>query len=50
MDSVKRFREEKLSNKKCFYRSVKDGTTDDNGEKLDSHISDENHLKCKKHG
>ena len=27
--------------KKCFYSSVKDGTTGDNGEKLDGHISDE---------
>ena len=41
MDSFKRFNEEKLPDKKCFYSSVKDGTTDDNGEKLDGHISDE---------
>ena len=34
MDSFKRFREEKLPDKKCFYSSVKDGTTGDNGEKL----------------
>ena len=27
---------------------VKDGTTGDNGEKLDGHISDKNYLTCKK--
>ena len=48
MDSFKRFNEEKLPDKKCFYSSVKDGTTDDNGEKLDCHISDEDYLTCKK--
>ena len=40
----KRFGEEKLPHKKCFYSSVKDGTTDDDGEKLDRHISDEDYL------
>ena len=29
------FNEEKLPDKKYFYSSVKNGTTDDNGEKLD---------------
>ena len=48
MDSFKRFNEEKLPDKKCFYSFVKDGTTDDNGEKLDRHISDEDYLACKK--
>ena len=48
MSSFKRFSEEKLPDKKCFYRSVKDGTTNGNGEKLDGHISDENYLTCKK--
>ena len=33
MDSFKRFGEEKLPDKKCFYSSVKDGTADDNGKK-----------------
>ena len=33
MDSLKRFGEEKLPDKKCFYSSVKDGTADDNGKK-----------------
>ena len=32
-DSFKRFGEEKLPDKKCFYSSVKDGTADDNGKK-----------------
>ena len=27
MNSFKRFREQKLPNKKCFFRSLKDGTT-----------------------
>ena len=31
-----------------FYRSVKDGTTGENGEKLDGHIGDEEYLTCKK--
>ena len=48
MDSFKRFSEEKLPDKACFYSSVKDGTTDDNGEKLDGHINDEECLTCKK--
>ena len=48
MKSFKRFSEEKLPDKKCFYSSVKDGTTDDNGEKLDSHINDKGYLLCKK--
>ena len=47
MDRFKRFNEEKLPDKKCFYSSVKDGTTGDNGEKLDGHISDEDYLSCK---
>ena len=51
MDSSKTFGEEKLSYKKCFYSSVKDGTTSDSGEKLDGHnghIKDEDYLTCKK--
>ena len=31
MDSFKRFNEEKLPDKKYFYRSVTDGTTSNNG-------------------
>ena len=45
---LKRFGREKLPDKECFHRSVKDGTTDDNGEKLDGHINDEEYLTCKK--
>ena len=48
MDSFKRFCEEKLPDRECFNSSVKDGTTDDNDEKLDGHISDEGYLTCKK--
>ena len=48
MDNFKRFGEEKLSDKECFYSSVKDGTTGDNGRKLDGHISDEDYLTCEK--
>ena len=50
MDSFKRFGEEKLPDKKCFYSSVKDGTADDNGKKIGVHISDEDYLTCKKIG
>ena len=46
MDSFKRFGEKKLPHGECFSSSVKDGTTDDNGEKLDGH--NEDYLTCKK--
>ena len=46
MDSFERFSEKKLPDKKCFSRSLKDGTTDDNGKKLNGHISDEEYLTC----
>ena len=48
MDSFKRFNEEKFPDKKRFYSSVKDGTTNNNGKKLDGHISDEDCLTRKK--
>ena len=48
MDSFKRFGEEKLSDRECFYISVKDGRTGDNGKKLDCHINDEDYLTCRK--
>ena len=48
MDSFKRFGEEKLPDKECFYNSLKDGTTNDNSEKLDSHITHKDYLTCKK--
>ena len=44
MDSFKRFNEEKLSDNECFYRSVKDGKTNQNGEKLDGNISNKEYL------
>ena len=48
MNSLERFSEEVLPNKKCFYSSVEDGTTGDNGEKLDGHISHKEYLTCEK--
>ena len=50
MESFKRFNEEKLLDEKCFYSSVKCGTTADklNYEKLNGYISDEDYLTCKK--
>ena len=48
MNSFKRFDEEKLPDKKCFYRSLKNGTMGGNGKKLDGHISNEDYLTCKK--
>ena len=38
----------KLPDKKCFYSSVKDGKTGDNGERLDGHISNVDYLLCNK--
>ena len=40
MNSFKRFNEQKLPDKKCFYGSLKDKTTGDNGQKLNGHVSD----------
>ena len=48
MDIFKRFSVEKLPDEECFYSSAKDGTTDDNSEKFDGHISDKDYLTCKK--
>ena len=48
MNSFKRFREEKLPDRKCFYMSLKNGTTGDDGKKLDGHISHEKYLTCEK--
>ena len=48
MDSFKRFSEEKLPGKECFYGSVENGATSDNGNKLDGHISNEDYLMCNK--
>ena len=46
MISFKKFCEEKLPDKKCFYRSLKDKITGDNGEKLNGHVSDKEYLTC----
>ena len=48
MDSFKRFNEEKLPNRECFYSFVKVRTTDDNDKELDSHINDKDYLTCQK--
>ena len=48
MDSFKRFNEEKLPDKKCFYSCLKNGTTGDDREKLDCHISNKDYLTCNK--
>ena len=48
MDSLKRFSEEILTDRECFYSSVKDRITGDNGKKLHYHISDKDYLMCKK--
>ena len=48
MGSFKRFSEEKLPDKECFYSSVKDAATTDNGEKFDGRISYKDYLTCKK--
>ena len=48
MDSFKRFVEEKLPDKKCFYSTVKNGTTGDSSKKLDGHINNKDYLTCKK--
>ena len=47
MNSFERFNEEKLPDRKCFYRSKKVGTTGDDGKKSDGHISHEEYLTGK---
>ena len=37
-----------MPDKKCFYSSVKDGTTGENGEKLHGYISDKDYLTLSK--
>ena len=46
MKNFKRFSKENLPDQRCFYRSLKDGTTGDNGEKLYGHVNDEEYLTC----
>ena len=43
MNSFKRFNEEKLPDKKCFYSSARNKMTGHNDEKLDGHISNEDY-------
>ena len=45
---IKIFNKEKLPDRECFYSSAKDGTTSDSGKKIDSQISNKDHLTCKK--
>ena len=47
-NSFERSSQEKLPDKKCFYRFLRDGTAGDNDEKLNGHITDEEHLACTK--
>ena len=47
-DYCKKVAGEKLPDKRCFHSCSIDGKTNDNGEKLDGHISDEDHLTCNK--
>ena len=44
MNSLERFSEKKLPDKNHFYRSLRDGTNNDKGQKLDGHITDEEYL------
>ena len=47
MGSFKRFSEEKLPDKECFYSSVK---YSDTGKKIDGYVNDQDCLTCKKFG
>ena len=44
IDSFERFSEKKLPNKKHFYKTLKDGKTNEKGEEGDGHITDEEYL------
>ena len=48
MNSFERFNEEKLPARKCFFSSIKDGKTGDDGKTSDSHISFKDYLTCEK--
>ena len=48
INSFKRFYEKELPDKKCFYKSLKNWKTGDDGKKLCGHIRDEEYLTCKK--
>ena len=46
MNTFKRFDEEKLPARKCFYSSTKNRKISDNGKISDAHISIEDYLTC----
>ena len=48
MNSFERFNEEKLSARKYFYSSTKDGKIRDDGKMSDGHISVKDYLPCEK--
>ena len=48
MNNFKRFSEEKLPARKCFYSSTKDGQIDNDGKKSDGNISFKVYLTCEK--
>ena len=47
MNRLERFEETELCRKECFFNSLKNGKTDDDGKKIDGHISDEEYSVCK---
>ena len=48
MDSFKKINEKKLPDRRCFYRSLKNGKTGDDNEELDGYISHEEYLTREK--
>ena len=48
MNSFERFNEKKLSARKYFYSSTKDGKSGDNAKISDGHISVKDYLTCEK--
>ena len=50
MNSFKRFNEDKLCARKCFYSSTKDKKISENGKISHGHVSIEDHMVCEKIG
>ena len=48
MNSFKRFDEDKLTARKCFFSSTKKGKLDDDGKISDGHISIKDYMTCEK--
>ena len=48
MNSFKRFNEDKLCARKCFYSSTKKGKTDEDGKISDGHVSIKDYMVCEK--